>query len=132
MLAATKELKALTTHQHHPITQPSSRYASPTRALSYPPPLVRISSTPPTPVSSVSSNTPTDATTPTSIFWDRDGDDRKSADADQQVKLALIELLNSEDIKGDQYLRMWVQNRLMDTEHRLKARRKSRFAHTAG
>ena len=48
-------------------------------------------------------------------------------DADQQVKLALIDLLNCTSIKSDHEVRMWVQKRLMDTEQKLKERRRSRL-----
>jgi hypothetical protein len=49
----------------------------------------------------------------------------RGADIDHQVKLALTDLLNSSDIRNDMDARMWVQNRLMSVERRLKARRKS-------
>ncbi|PGH08912.1 hypothetical protein GX51_00969 [Blastomyces parvus] len=103
----------------HSITQPPSRYPSPSRTLSYPTqPSIRYSSTPPASSLSLLSTDP--------IFDATNSD--KSNDVDQQVKLALTELLNSAPIKTQHDVRMWVQNKLMDTEHRLKARRKSRIS----
>ncbi|PGH36164.1 hypothetical protein GX50_01020 [[Emmonsia] crescens] len=111
-------LKALPTSAHS-ITQPPSRYSSPSRALSYPvqSPTRNSSTPPPSHLSDLSDDTIFDAT-----------NCDKSNDVDQQVKLALTELLNSAPIKTDHDVRMWVQNKLMDTEHRLKARRKSRIS----
>ncbi|EEQ83384.1 uncharacterized protein BDCG_00189 [Blastomyces dermatitidis ER-3] len=115
----TNKLKAAQPTSAHSITQPPSRYPSPPGAVSYPPqPPIRYSSTPPpSPLSPLSTDP---------IFDAVNGD--KSNDVDQQVKLALTELLNSASIKTHQDVRMWVQNKLMDTEHRLKARRKRRIS----
>lgn len=54
-----------------------------------------------------------------------DEDTDRGSDADHQVKLALTDLLNCADVRADADVRRWVQNRLMDVERRLKARRKS-------
>ncbi|ODH25712.1 hypothetical protein ACO22_05139 [Paracoccidioides brasiliensis] len=113
----TDKLKALLPITVHSITQPPSRYPSPSPTSS-PESTTRLSSTPPP--SHMLPDSLED-----SIFADYD--DSRSNDMDQQVKLALTELLNSASIKSDQQVRMWVQNKLMDTEHRLKARRKSRI-----
>ncbi|QSS63948.1 hypothetical protein I7I51_01009 [Histoplasma capsulatum] len=134
------------------ITQPQSRYASPCSASlsSYP---AQTSSPPPPPPpssssSSISSSAPSPSTSPpptSSVRYSstpppshpsRVANDplldawngAKSNDADQQVKLALTELLNSAPIKTDHEGRMWLQKKLMDTEHRLKARRRSRIS----
>ncbi|OJD09788.1 hypothetical protein AJ78_08928 [Emergomyces pasteurianus Ep9510] len=120
-ILSSNNLKALPTSAHS-VTQPPSRYPSPSpRPGSYPaqtPPPARNSSTPPPSHLFHPSKDPIfDAT-----------NSNKSNDVDQQVKLALTELLNSAPIKTDHEVRMWVQNKLMDTEHRLKARRKSRIS----
>ncbi|PGH06696.1 hypothetical protein AJ79_06480 [Helicocarpus griseus UAMH5409] len=120
-MLSTNKLKALPTSAHS-ITQPPSRYTSPSRAFSYPPESpTRYSSTPP------SSHPYPELDDSLSTLLDEKNCD-KSNDADQQVKLALTELLNCANIKSDHEVRMWVQNKLMDTEHRLKARRKSRIS----
>lgn len=54
-----------------------------------------------------------------------DEDTDRCIDVDHQVKLALTDLLNCADVKHDVEVRLWVQNRLMAVERRLKARRKS-------
>ncbi|KZZ88717.1 hypothetical protein AAP_04815 [Ascosphaera apis ARSEF 7405] len=51
-----------------------------------------------------------------------------SDDGDQQVKIALIRLLNCPTIKKDPDSRMWIQNRLMDAELRLRQRRRRRLS----
>ncbi|EGC41817.1 conserved hypothetical protein [Histoplasma capsulatum var. duboisii H88] len=138
------------------ITQPQSRYASPcSPSLSSYPAQTSSPPPPPSPSSSSSSSSPAPSpstsppsasppstssvrysSTPPPSHPSRLANDplldawngAKSNDADQQVKLALTELLNSAPIKTDHEGRMWVQKRLMDTEHRLKARRRSRIS----
>ncbi|EGD95122.1 hypothetical protein TESG_02614 [Trichophyton tonsurans CBS 112818] len=113
--------------QHHQTSSPqlssqapSSPCPPPARILRHPSP-IRYQSTPP------SSRCFADILEPTLNLSDDNGD--RSNDVDLQVKLALIDLLNCSDIKTDQESRLWVQNKLMDTEHRLKARRRSRVVH---
>ncbi|KAK2811366.1 hypothetical protein FQN50_002243 [Emmonsiellopsis sp. PD_5] len=121
-MLSTKNLKSLPASASHSITQPPSRYASPSRAFSYPSHgLTRYSSTPP----SAHAPQPND---PSKFSTLVDDNCDKSNEVDQQVKLALTELLNCANIKADHEVRMWVQNKLMDTEHRLKARRRSRIS----
>ncbi|KAM5430170.1 hypothetical protein McanMca71_001640 [Microsporum canis] len=109
-------------NRHHQTSQLSSQSppSPPARILRHPSP-VRYQSTPP------SSRCFADILDPNLNFSDDNGD--RSNDVDLQVKLALIDLLNCSDIKTDQESRLWVQNKLMDTEHRLKARRRSRVLH---
>ncbi|EEP75979.1 protein TOXD [Uncinocarpus reesii 1704] len=103
----------------HSLTQPSTRSSSPA-VTSRPHLAIRYASTPPaSPFPAI------DARLSSMIPPDVE----KSNDGDYQLKLALTDLLNCSDIKSDQEVRRWVQNRLMDTEHRLKARRKSRIMH---
>ncbi|TPX26230.1 hypothetical protein DIZ76_011691 [Coccidioides immitis] len=106
----------------HSLTQPSTRCSSPSQPAinSRPHPNSRYASTPP--ASSLFSNS-----IDSRISSMLEQDINKSNDSDYQLKLALTDLLNCSDIKSDQEVRRWVQNRLMDTEHRLKARRKSRI-----
>jgi len=42
----------------------------------------------------------------------------------QQLKATLTELLNSDSVKHDSNLRMWVQGRLMEAEMELKRQRR--------
>ncbi|KAI1973841.1 hypothetical protein LOZ53_004685 [Ophidiomyces ophidiicola] len=107
---------------NHSLTQPSTRCNSPTQSAisARPHPSARYASTPPTSALCFGS---IDAKISSLLQQDVD----KSIDSDYQLKLALTDLLNCSDIKSDQEVRRWVQNRLMDTEHRLKARRKSRI-----
>ncbi|WEW57876.1 hypothetical protein PRK78_003343 [Emydomyces testavorans] len=106
----------------HSLTQPSTRCSSPAEAAisSRPYSTARYASTPPRSprfLESIDSRI--------SSMLQEQSD--KSNDSDYQLKLALTDLLNCSDIKSDQEVRRWVQNRLMDTEHRLKARRKNRI-----
>src|SRR5437667_5644028 len=108
----------------HPITQPPTRFSSPSPICSFPPrPPVRHSSSPPL------SHFPAEPGDPIVSHLNRNSD--KLNDADQQVKLALIDLLNCTSIKSDHEVRMWVQKRLMDTEQKLKERRRSRLCRLA-
>ncbi|KAI5293252.1 hypothetical protein KEM52_005714, partial [Ascosphaera acerosa] len=54
--------------------------------------------------------------------------DFDDADGDQQMKITLIQMLNSPVIKKDPDTRLWIQNRLMDAELRLRQRRKRRLS----
>lgn len=119
----SKELRILDAPAHPPVTQPTSRYTSPTRNLSFPP--YNYASSPPSP------NILTDALEPNLSLLES-SDTNKSDDIDHQVKLALTELLNCSTVKADHEMRMWIQNRLMDTEHRIRARRRSRISSNAG
>lgn len=117
---------------YHSITQPASRCPTPLQ-LNY-----QTTTTTTTKTTAAHTSSPTrypstppssrcfaDTVNPIPTFVIKEGE--KSNNVDFQVKLALTDLLNCEDIKADQETRLWVQNRLMDTEHRLKARRKSRI-----
>lgn len=110
---------------NRPLTQPSTRCNSPSTVLtSRPQPLARYASTPPTSAQAFES-----IDSRLSLLLEQDAN--KCNDHDYQLKLALTDLLNCSDIKSDQEVRRWLQNRLMDTEHRLKARRKSRIMQCA-
>ena len=53
-----------------------------------------------------------------------DSDARKLHDVNQQIKMALTELLNCESVRGDRLYRAWVQRRLMEAERELKEGRR--------
>ncbi|KAI5308042.1 hypothetical protein KEM55_006722 [Ascosphaera atra] len=79
-------------------------------------------------ISTPANTTTMSATSSFSSTFSASSDEESSDDEDRQVKLALIQLLNSSHIKTDPDSRMWVQNKLMDAELRLKQRRRRRLS----
>lgn len=128
MLSAKNRLIPKTAHA---ITQPPTRCGTPAEFLPSvntssfcplrPPTPARYGSTPP--VARLLADAP-DGVEQLAPLLDVEGENN---DLDHRLKLALTDLLNCSDVKRDSEARMWVQNRLMDTEHRLKARRRSRL-----
>jgi hypothetical protein len=50
----------------------------------------------------------------------------------QQIKATLTGLLNCKDVKGDQAVRSWVQQRLMDAEQEMRTRKRRRTSRCEG
>ncbi|KAK2743070.1 hypothetical protein FQN57_005026 [Myotisia sp. PD_48] len=115
-------------HTIRAITQPSTRCGSPCPSSLGPessnkPQLSRFRY----PSTPASSRRFADCIGPNALFSDIHGD--KSNALDHQVKLALTDLLNCANTKADQDARSWLQNKLLETEHRLKARKKNKIMH---
>jgi len=53
-------------------------------------------------------------------------DTAKACEINQQIKATLTELLNTESVRSDDKYRAWIQERLMDAEHKIRKQRRRR------
>ena len=55
-----------------------------------------------------------------------------SGDINQRIKATLTELLNTESVRSDEKYRAWIQERLLDTERKIRRQRRRRSSNLNG